>query len=156
MNMNRNKKIIFSVLFVLVFFGIGVLAVYADNTTATNAIQYVAEKPCDENSIRRVLKFFGYILLIAKILIPLIIIGFGTIDLFKSVIDKDEKSFTKQLKQFGMRILAGIVVFFIPNIIYAVFSLSDTLNIVDTSEYKTCADCLLKPSDDSVCSVSNN
>lgn len=152
--MNRRNKILFMVLLVVAFFGLTMLTVYADTIT-TAATEYVADKPCDEDSIRRVLKFFGYIFLIAKIAIPLIIIGFGTFDLFKSVIDKDEKSLSKQFKQLGMRLLAGLIVFFIPNIIYAVFSLSDTLNVVDTSDYKTCAACLLDPLDDSTCGVSS-
>lgn len=108
-------------------------------------VGHVAENPCDENSIRIVLRMFGYILLIARIAVPLIIIGFGTFDLFKSVIDKDEKSLTKQVKQLGIRILAGLIVFFIPNIVSLFFSLSDTLNIIETDQYKTCSNCLLKP-----------
>lgn len=108
-------------------------------------VGYVAENPCDENSIRIVLRMFGYILLIARIAVPLIIIGFGTFDLFKSVIDKDEKSLTKQVKQLGIRVLAGLIVFFIPNIVSLFFSLSDKLNIIETDQYKTCSNCLLKP-----------
>lgn len=105
----------------------------------------VAEKPCEDVNIKTVLRFFGYLLMIAKYIIPLIIIGFGTFDLFKSVIDKDEKSLTKQIKQLGIRILAGLIVFFIPNIVSLFFSLSDTLNIIETDQYKTCSNCLLKP-----------
>ena len=44
-----------------------------------------------------------------------------------------------------MRIFAGVFVFFIPTIIYALFSISSDLNIVEEQKYKTCADCLLKP-----------
>lgn len=113
----------------------------------------VAERPCDEPDIRKVLRFFGYILLIAKVCIPLLIIGFGTFDLFKSVVDKDEKSLSKQLKQLGIRIISGFVVFFIPNIIYAIFGLSDALNVIEGEQYKACASCLLKPTDSSVCNV---
>lgn len=113
----------------------------------------VAERPCDEPAIRRVLRIFGYILLVAKIVVPLLIIGFGTFDVFKSVIDKDEKSFTKQLKQLGIRVIAGFVVFFVPNIVNVAFSLSDKLNIMDTDQYQTCASCLLDPTNDQLCSI---
>lgn len=106
---------------------------------------YVADDACNENSIKVVLRVFGYILLIARIIVPLIIIGFGTIDLYKSVVDKDEKSLGKQVKRLGIRVLAGLLVFFVPNIVSVFFSLSDKLNIMETDQYKTCSNCLLKP-----------
>ena len=106
---------------------------------------YVAQDPCSENSIKKVLRFFGYLLLIAKVVIPLIIIGFGTFDLFKAITDKDEKSLVKQIKVLGIRIFTGIFVFFIPNLVYAVFGLTEKLNVIEQDKYKTCANCLLKP-----------
>ena len=106
---------------------------------------YVAQDPCSENSIKKVLRFFGYLLLIAKVVIPLIIIGFGTFDLFKAVTDKDEKNLGKQIKVLGIRIFTGIFVFFIPNLVYAVFGLTEKLNVIEQDNYKTCANCLLKP-----------
>ena len=51
----------------------------------------------------------------------------------------------------GMRFVAGIVVFFIPNIVRAVFSLSDALNIINGN--KSCANCLLSPTDSGRCNV---
>lgn len=141
MSMNKKKIILFS----LFIFSFLVLEPNVFAVTTTEVIEYVAENPCDENSIRVVLRIFGYILLIARIIVPLIIIGFGTIDLFKSVVDKDEKSLGKQVKRLGMRILAGLIVFFVPNIISVFFSLSDKLNIMETDQYKTCSNCLLKP-----------
>lgn len=106
---------------------------------------YLAQDPCNENSIKKVLRLFGYLLLIAKVVIPLIIIGFGTFDLFKAVTDKDEKSLGKQIKVLGIRIFTGIFVFFIPNLVYAVFGLTEKLNVIEQDKYKTCANCLLKP-----------
>ena len=110
------------------------------------ADEYVLENPCSDPRILQVLHFAGYLLFIAKITVPLIIIGYGSFDLFKAVIDKDEKSFTKQLKIFGMRLLTGVLVFFIPTIIYAAFNLSSEINpAINSSRYKTCSNCLLKP-----------
>lgn len=117
---------------------------------------FVAGDPCSENSIRRVLKIFGFILLVAKIAVPLVIIGFGTFDLFKAVVDKDEKSFGKQIKQLLIRILAGLVVFFIPNIINAVFSLSDRFGIIEDDKYATCRSCVLEPTNEAGCETSKN
>ena len=111
----------------------------------------VAENPCDENDIRRVLKIFGNILLIIRVAVPLVIIGFGTIDLFKSVIDKDEKSFGKQIKQIMIRVVAGIIIFFVPNFINAIFGLSNVLNIMEDDQFLTCSECVLEPTKDFRC-----
>ena len=140
--MNMNKKVLLFSLFIISFL-ILMPNVLAAPTTQT--AEYVAQNPCDENSIRTVMRLFGYILLVARIAVPLIIIGFGTFDLFKSVVDKDEKSLGKQVKQLGIRILAGLIVFFIPNIVSAFFSMSDKLNIIETDQYKTCYNCIMKP-----------
>lgn len=139
--MNKKKVLLFS-LFIFSFLML-IPNVLADTTT--QVAEYVAENPCDENSIRTVMRLFGYILLVARIAVPLIIIGFGTFDIFKSVVDKDEKSLGKQFKQLGIRILAGLIVFFIPNIVSVFFSMSDTLNIIETDQYKTCYNCIMKP-----------
>lgn len=152
MNMSKRKKIFVFSLFIFSFFMFCLMNVNAAPST-TEAVEYVAENPCDENSIKTVMRLFGYVLLIARVAVPLIIIGLGTFDLAKSVIDKDEKSLTKQIKQLGIRILAGLLVFFVPNIVAVVFSMSDKLNIIETGQYKTCADCLLKPGN---CGVNDN
>ena len=106
---------------------------------------YLAENPCSENDILRVLHFIGYLLFVVKILVPLIIVGYATFDLFKAVIDKDEKSISKQMRIVLMRMLAGLLVFFLPSIIYAVFGISTRFNTFQESKYQMCVDCLLKP-----------
>ena len=115
--------------------------------------QYLAQEPCNENSIRKVLKIFGYILMIAKFIVPLLIIGFGTFDLYKAVIDKDDKSLGKQLKRFGIRVVTGFLVFFVPNFVNAIFGMSDKTDVMETEQYKICVECLLDPLDDTTCNI---
>lgn len=175
MSMNKNILIVFSIFVSLFMFNI-VASADTSNKIVCNTLNetscktfrqcewrdnacqenYVAENACHDNNIKKVLRFFGYLLIIAKVVIPLIIIGFGTFDLFKSVVDKDEKSFGKQLKQLGLRIVGGMIIFFIPTIIETFFGISDKLNIVKTNDYKACANCLLKPTDESLCVVDEN
>ena len=174
--MNMNKKILSIIITFIISFLVmnNTIYVEANNTVACNTYTkqqcstiskcewnnvenecqevYVAEMPCDDDNIKIALRFFGYLLMVAKVAIPLIIIVMGTIDLFKSVVDKDEKSFAKQLKILLMRIVAGIFVFFLPSIIYALFGISSDLNIVNENKYKGCIDCVLKPT---ICQVSN-
>lgn len=169
--MNTNKKIISFLLIILSFFLFNKVT-YAETTTTVvscNSLttekqcsafgkcrwisgscqdQYVAENPCDDNNIRTVLKIAGYVLLIAKLVIPLLIIGYGVMDMYKTVIDKDEKSLQKQFKMLIIRVITGLVVFFIPSLVNAVFKMSDRLDIVETEQYLTCASCVLDPLSD--------
>lgn len=109
--------------------------------------KYVAADPCNDENILTVMRFFGYLLLIAKVAIPLIIIIIGTFDLYKSVVDKDEKSFSKQMQILLWRIVGGVFVFFIPTIVYAIFGLSSNLGIINDQKYDNCMECLFKPTE---------
>lgn len=111
--------------------------------------QYVAQDPCNEADIKRVLKVFGIILMIAKLVVPLLIIGFGTIDFYKSAIDKDEKSLIKQGKVLAIRILAGIFIFFIPTIVNVIFKM--ITDITENDQYKICVSCVLDPTNEAEC-----
>ena len=43
-----------------------------------------------------------------------------------------------------IRIIAGIVVFFIPTIVNLVLGLGSALNIVDDEQYKVCTSCIFE------------
>lgn len=171
--MNMSKKILLIIPILILTFILSINNVYADTTkvdcssldktactynrsckwNGADCIDgYVAADPCNDENIQTALRFVGYILFIAKIAIPLIIIVVATFDLFKSVVDKDEKSLGKQIKIIIMRIVAGIFVFFLPTIVYALFNLSAELKIVDDAKYQGCATCLLKPTE---CNITN-
>ena len=111
---------------------------------------YVAADPCNDDNIKTALRFIGYLLMILRVAVPLVIIVMATIDLYKSVIDKDEKSLSKQVKIIIMRMVAGVFIFFLPTVVYALFNLSSELKIVDSTKYKSCATCLLKPTECSI------
>ena len=108
---------------------------------------YVAADPCGDDNIKKALNFLGYLLMIAKVAVPLIIVIVGTFDIFKSVVDKDEKSLSKQVKLLLMRVVAGVFIFFLPTLVYALFGISSDLDIVNDSTYEGCVTCLLKPTD---------
>ena len=112
-----------------------------------------ADDPCNEQSIRKTFRFFGYLLMIAKFMVPLIIIGFATIDLYKALVDKDEKSLNKKLRMVGIRILTGIIVFFMPTIVSAFLGLSEKTSIKDNEQYKICAECILEPTKKNLCTI---
>ena len=109
--------------------------------------KYIAQDPCNDVNVKTALRFLGYLLMIARVAVPLIIIVMGTFDIYKSVIDKDEKSLTKQVKILIMRIVAGVFIFFLPTLVYALFELSAEFKIVSDAKYQGCVTCLLKPTE---------
>ena len=85
----------------------------------------------------------GKILGIFKIVIPLLIIIFGMIDLGKAVVASKDDEIKKAAKQLLIRIIAGIVIFFIPTLVGFAFSLADGISDTD---YSTCEACITSSS----------
>ncbi|MEG1505875.1 MAG: hypothetical protein RR478_00080 [Bacilli bacterium] len=97
-------------------------------------------------------QFVGMILLVFKIVIPIILIVLGMIDLGKAVISSDDKSISKAAKALAMRILAGMLIFFIPSIISFVFTLVSAFNNDVKADFEVCKTCITDPKG---CSVKN-
>lgn len=105
---------------------------------------YVGENICGDTNILKALRFVGYLLALARLFVPLLIIGFGIFDIYKTVIAGTMDSFSKQLKSFGMRLIIGILIFFVPTICGVVLNQLEGFNVI-SSEYKSCEKCLLSP-----------
>ena len=98
-----------------------------------------------------VFQVIGYIIVIIKILVPIILIILGSIDLGKASISQDEKALKDAVTKFCKRILIGLIIFFIPTILD--FFLSLVSGVSETaSDFEPCTDCLLNPDDPSKCS----
>ena len=83
----------------------------------------------------------GYVFLIAKIVIPIILIILGIVDIGKAVISSDDKAISKAVGQLVRRFIAAIAIFFIPTIVSAIFSAVKIVNTED-SDYQICVQCL--------------
>ena len=59
-------------------------------------------------------KLIGRVMLVFKIVIPLLLIIFGMIDLGKAVIASDEKAIKAATNSIIRRLIAAVVIFFIP------------------------------------------
>lgn len=92
-------------------------------------------------------QLLGWVLTIFKIVIPILIIVFGMIDLGKAVIASKDDEIKKSLKSLAMRIVAGVVIFFIPTIVAAVFKIVDGFQDPDVQgEFTVCSTCITHPS----------
>ncbi len=89
--------------------------------------------------------FVGQLVTVFKIIIPIIIIILGIIDLGKAVIASDEKEISKATNFLIKRFIAGIVIFFIPTIVGALFSILASFSEVK-ADYNVCVKCITAPS----------
>lgn len=99
---------------------------------------------CTEMS--NMVQLIGYIVLLIKIIMPLVIIIFGILDFGKAVVAEKEDDIKKYAKRLLFRILAGICIFLVPNFVLWVFSLnSDYASSKEQASFETCEQCFLYP-----------
>ncbi len=96
-------------------------------------------------------RFIGYIIVIVKILVPIILIVMGMIDISKAVVDGAEGNIQKSVVNFIKRVILGVLIFFVPTLIKAIFESFSDLNNKWSSvggqngEYNQCLECMLDP-----------
>ena len=91
-----------------------------------------------------VFQFIGYIVMILKIVIPVILIIVGVVALGKAVIASDDKEIKTAVNSLIKKFIAAVLIFFIPNIISALFSIVNGFNEVE-ADYQTCVKCITGP-----------
>lgn len=92
------------------------------------------------------LKIVGWVVTVFKFVIPLIIVIYGMIDLGKAVVASKDDEIKKAAKQIGIRLAAGILIFFIPSLVMLVFGwISEYNNLMSDAEFQVCEACILKP-----------
>lgn len=82
----------------------------------------------------------GYFLSVFKIVIPILLVIMGMIDLGKAIVSNKEDQSKKSISSFATRIVAAILIFFLPTIISYIF------DIVDPDlKWQDCKTCLVTP-----------
>ena len=115
-------------------------------TTITNVNAVEEFYFCNADSVRA-FKVIGYIVTTIKIIAPLCIIILASIDFFRAIMSNDEKAISVSTKSFIRRLIAGIVIFLIPTIVYALLDvLSSSIGDTEFNEYITCTKCVFDPS----------
>ena len=128
----------------------------ADENTNTEqeAIPIIEVNFCEQNGVRMTFRVIGYVLFIAKILIPLLLIILGTIDFVKATLSSSDKAPQEALGAFARRIIIAIIIFLIPTILNLVLSLVDgAYEAFEDSKFTDCTNCLFSPFDK--CDVEN-
>ncbi len=92
-------------------------------------------------------KVLGYVVLIIKIVIPVILIILGMVDLGKAVVSSDDKAMNKSVSSLLKRFIAAVIVFFIPTIVSAIFNVLSIMNTEEQADYNTCVQCVTNVSE---------
>lgn len=102
---------------------------------------------CGANGVKLALQVIGYAIFVCKIIIPIVLIVYGTIDVSKAVLNAND-GLQKNLMQFAKRCIAAVLIFLTPSLINGLFNIlidgyEDATN--DASRYQNCITCLFKP-----------
>ena len=106
-----------------------------------NALSY--SSICSNVEVLNVIRIFGVIIKIIKIVIPLLIIVFGMIDFSKSVVSSDDKAINKSSMKLVKRIIAGILIYFLPTLVLTLFDYLELSDIHTNENFYKCTTCLL-------------
>ena len=107
---------------------------------------FIMARPSVCSELWQVWQIVGWVLLVFKIVIPIVIILFGMIDLGKAVVASKDDEIKKSIKSLIMRAIAGIVIFFIPTLVGLIFRLVDGFADAEVQgEYQVCSTCVTSP-----------
>lgn len=117
------------------------------NATNTEKIEkiggHVGEGFCSEKEVVQAIHTVGYLLFIAKMIVPFIIIIFGIIDLTKGILDPD-KIVKTSVKSLCYRLAIGLLVFFAPTLIDVVLDMAQDISVI-SQDSEPCRKALLDP-----------
>ena len=108
---------------------------------------------CNNSDVLSAFRIAGVIISIIKIVIPLLIIIYGMIDFGKVVISKDDKEINKSTGRLIKRIIAGVLIYFIPTIVLALFDYLELSELHNSENFYKCTTCLL---DTNTCYIDEN
>lgn len=104
------------------------------------------------------LQIIGYLILILKILLPLILIVIITIDLTKTVISKKSEDTKNSLKNFALKLAICILIYFVPMISMILMSFVGQYGMIKAQsglDYDVCYNCMFNPTSD-ICEIAVN
>lgn len=111
-----------------------------NNNNNNEKVNVVDMSICHQEGVKKALKFIGVLLLIAKILVPIILIVFGVMDYAKAMTATDADAISKATKSLIFRFLAGVIIFILPTIVDFVFSTV----VKNNAKYNQCRACIFE------------
>ncbi len=87
----------------------------------------------------------GYVLLVFKIVIPILLIVFGMLDLGKAVIASKEDEIKKATGSLVRRAIAAVVIFLLPTIVTFIIGLIGGFKGTAENDFNVCKKCITNP-----------
>ena len=125
------------------------VALFISLFMSSNVVFAATAEICDETSDINALgafKMVGIIILIAKIVVPLLLIGYGMVDMSKAVVNDNQDEIKKNAKVFAKRLVAGLLVFMAPKIILSFLNMIDKWTDLN-NQFSRCKICVLDVAD---------
>ncbi len=97
------------------------------------------------SDLAKTLRLAGYLVLLAKILIPLIIIVKSSLNLISVITSGSPDEFKKKLISLAYSLAAAILIFFVPTIVDVIFGFINSYNTGYTDDAKICSACVFDP-----------
>ena len=107
----------------------------------TQEIEHVGDDVCSEPGVMKALRLVGYLILLMKYLVPVIIIVWGSFDIYKAVFQGTPDELKKQAKVLLVRVFLALCIFLLPGAINIVI----TAIHEEADDNSMCATCLLDP-----------
>ncbi len=86
----------------------------------------------------------GWVLTIFKIVIPILLIIFGSLDFGRAVVAQKDDEIKKAGKQLAIRVAAAIIIFILPSLVTMVMEWAMDISSSEM-DYETCFDCVNSP-----------
>lgn len=77
---------------------------------------------CNDYHFLEGVRIISFIITILRIVIPILLIGFGTYDYFQTVVNPDKASVGEKTKSFAFRVISAFMIFMLPSLINLIFS----------------------------------
>lgn len=91
----------------------------------------------------KALRFAGYIILVIKVVLPIVLIFKASLNLSKVVMSGAQEDLKKTVNKTVKNIVAAIMIFFVPTILNVIFGLVSNFN--PTEDSKICRACIFEP-----------
>lgn len=90
-------------------------------------------------------QILGYVLLVFKIVIPILLIIFGMIDLGKAVIASKEDEIKKATGSLVRRAIAAVIIFLLPTLISFIMTIVGGFSSDAKEDFDVCKSCITSP-----------
>ncbi len=98
-----------------------------------------------QGAVQGVFTTLGWVFFAVKILVPILLIVFGSINFGKAVISSKDDEIKKAGKSLVIKAIAGILIFFVPSFLNLIVDMVDHDNVYN-GDFADCTRCMFNPS----------